>query len=84
MELANSHLRTVADADGAAILDTRAGRITTLNPTGARVWQALMRGETVEEIAESLANETGEELEALKRDVSSFIAALKEQRILPR
>ncbi len=29
----NSCLRTIANADGAAILDTEAGQITTLNPT---------------------------------------------------
>ena len=83
MKSESSHLRAVANADGAAILDTRVGQITTLNPTGARVWQALSRGETVAEIAASLADETGEELETLKRDVSSFIDALRDQQILP-
>ena len=40
----NSRLRSVANADGAAILDTEAGQITTLNSTGALVWKALERG----------------------------------------
>ncbi len=80
----SSRLCAITNSDGAAILNTSAGQITTLNPTGARVWQALERGETLEEIAASLAKETGEELETLKRDVSNFIESLRAQRVLPR
>ena len=78
------HLRTVVQQDGATILDIRHGRISTLNETGSLVWQALERGETVEAIASNLARETGEELEILKRDVLTFVEALKDQQFLPR
>jgi len=76
------HLRTVANADGAAILDTEAGRISTLNATGAYVWKALERGEDIEAIAADLARETGEQIERVKRDLGDFIDALKKLSLL--
>jgi hypothetical protein len=84
MENANAHLRTMVNEDGAAILDTRLGAIFTLNTTAARVWQGLGRGETLETIAANLASETGEEIETLKSDISSFIEDLKHRQLLPR
>jgi hypothetical protein len=78
-----SHLRMMVNRDGAAILDTQLGTISTLNSTGAYVWQALERGESVDSIAESLARDTDGEITALKRDVSAFIDALREQQLLP-
>jgi len=79
----HSHLRMMANHDGAAILDTRLGNITTLNPTGIYIWQALGRGESVEAIALDLARDTGEEISALERDVREFIDALRGQGLLP-
>ncbi len=80
----NSRLRTVANADGAAILDTEAGQITTLNSTGAMVWQALERGEEPDAIAASLARETGEQIEAVKKDIGDFIEALRKKNLSSR
>ncbi|MFC5861824.1 PqqD family protein [Acidicapsa dinghuensis] len=77
-----SHLRTVANADGAVILDTRRGRISTLNSTGAYVWAALERGDEVGQIAAELARETGEHVDALERDVRQFISALMAEQLL--
>ncbi len=77
----NSHLRTVANTDGAAILDTTAGQITTLNSTGAFVWQALGRGEDLESIAAHLARETGEQIAAVRDDLRDFTATLRKQNL---
>ena len=77
-----SHLRIVTNADGAAILDTKAGSISTLNPTGAHVWQALERGEDLETIAAGLARETGEHIAVVKKDLEDFINDLKRQHLL--
>ena len=81
-EKENSHLRTVANADGAAILDTRAGRISILNSTGAQVWKVIERGEDLETIAADLACETGEQIDVVKKDLRDFINALKQQNLL--
>jgi hypothetical protein len=77
-----AHLRTVANQDGAAVLDTERGTISTLNTTGAYIWQALEQGTREEEIVEGLAHETGESLDVIRQDVSGFIATLHEQKIL--
>ncbi|HEY4380131.1 MAG TPA: PqqD family protein [Acidobacteriaceae bacterium] len=77
-----AHLHTVVDQDGAAILDIQRGLISSLNPTGAYVWQALQRGETVETVITNLARETGEERITVERDVHDFIESLREQHLL--
>ncbi len=82
MTLRHSHFRATVNQDGAAILDTKAGRISILNSSGAYVWQAVGRGEEIETIAEGLARQTGEPIEAVKEDVIDFIEALKKQELL--
>ena len=61
MAIENLHLHTVVDRDGAAILDIERGLVSTLNSTGAYVWQGLQRGASLETIIANLASETGEE-----------------------
>jgi hypothetical protein len=78
-----THLRVIANQDGAAILDTKAGRISTLNTSGAYIWQALERGEDIEYIAQGLSRDTGEQMDVVKRDVADFIDALRRQDLLP-
>lgn len=79
----HTHLRVIANQDGAAILNIKAGKISTLNTSGAYIWQALERGADIESIAQGLSRETGEQLEAVKKDVTDFIDALKKQDLLP-
>ena len=79
----NAHLRAIVNQDGAAILDTRAGTMSTLNTSGAYVWQALERGEDLETIAMGLARGTGEEVDAVRKDVQDFIDALEKHDLLP-
>lgn len=78
----HTHLRAIVTRDGAAILDTKAGRISTLNASGAYVWQALEHGDELETIAEGLSRQTGEPTETVKRDLVEFIEALKKQNLL--
>lgn len=80
---AQSDLRTIVNQDGAVILNTTTGGITTLNSTGAFIWRAIERGDALETIAANLACETGERVDSLKRDVWEFVDALKEQELLP-
>jgi Coenzyme PQQ synthesis protein D (PqqD) len=78
----NAHLRTIVNQDGAALLDTVRGKISTLNTTGAYIWLALQRGESEEEIVDGLARETGESPDMIRQDANDFIASLHEQQIL--
>lgn len=80
----NVHLRAIVNQDGAAVLDTQAGTISTFNQTGAYIWQALERGEDLETIAANLARETGEQVDVVLEDVRDFIDALEKHNLLPR
>lgn len=78
------HLQTVIDRDGAAILDIDHGLISTLNPTGAYVWQRLENGESLATIIANLVRETGEEHLVVESDVHDFVQALRENQLLAR
>jgi hypothetical protein len=82
MSVGKTHLHTVADQDGAAILDIERGLISTLNPTGAFVWQGLERGEPLETIIANLATETGGEPWVVERDVRAFVKSLRDNHLL--
>lgn len=79
-----AHLRTVANQDGAAILDTERGTISTLNRTGAYIWQALERGESEETVVAGLARETGASANTVERDVHDFLTSLEACRLIAR
>ena len=78
----NSHLRTIANQDGAAVLDTKQGSISTMNTSGAYVWQGLERGDSLETIIANLSRETGEQQEIVERDVKNFVETLRAQKLL--
>ena len=80
----NGRLRAMMNQDGAALLDTQRGTISTLNRTGAYIWQAAQRGDPAETIAAKLARETGAELQVVVDDVREFIDSLKENNLLSR
>ena len=81
--MASKHLHVVFDRDGGAILDIAAGRISTLNSTGAFIWDRLRRSEPLELIVASLAKETGEFAAIVERDVKEFIEELNRNGLLP-
>ena len=76
------NLRAIANDDGAVILDIEHDSISTLNPTGAYVWQRLARGESLETIIANLASDTGEDLLLVDRDVREFVDDLKQRHLL--
>lgn len=76
-----SHLRSVIDQDGAVILDINRDQFFSLNPIGAYIWAGLQRGEDLDQIADALAKETGEEITRVAIDIRDFVADLKEKRL---
>lgn len=82
MRTEHSHLRTMVNQDGAAILNVTTGTITVLNSTGAFVWQGLERGEDLAMIAQELARETCRQVEPLECDVRQFIQVLRDRQLL--
>jgi hypothetical protein len=77
-------LKAIFNEDGAVILDIEHDSMSTLNPTGAYVWQGLQRGETIETIIANLASETGEDHPRIERDVREFVAELQQKQLMPR
>jgi hypothetical protein len=77
-----THFRTLVNQDGAAVLDTERGTISTLNTTGAYIWQALERGQSGEEIVDGLARETSESPEVIRQDMNDFIRALNQHKMI--
>jgi len=80
----SSELHATVNADGAIILDIRNGKISTLNSTGAYIWEALKRGEDMDTVIAALAIETGVQAETVGRDVREFVETLKENQLLVR
>jgi hypothetical protein len=76
------HLRAIANADGAVILDTKRGTLSRLNSTGRYVWEALKRGDEVPIIAERLSRETGAPASEVEQDIRAFAEDLKAQMLI--
>jgi len=76
------YLRSVVNADGAALLDTELGTLTTLNETGAFVWRAIERGESQEAIVKELARITGESIQTIESDVQHFLDDLADRKLI--
>jgi hypothetical protein len=79
----NGHLKIIVNEDGAAVLDTSLGTISTMNTAGAYIWQALERGECEEDIITDLVSETGALREVIERDMRDFLATLRDRDMLP-
>jgi hypothetical protein len=79
-----SNLKAIVSEDGAVILDIERDSMSTLNPTGAYVWQGLQRGETIETIIANLARDTGEDHLLVERDLREFVAELQQKHLIPR
>jgi hypothetical protein len=76
------NLRSIVDHDGAVILDISNNAMTTLNSTGAYIWQRLQLGLLPNEIAAELAHATGTEEGLVAIDVDEFMAQLKSKKLV--
>lgn len=82
MRSPKSDLLFAKDSDGAAILDSSRGTITTLNATGTFVWQGLQRGDSSEQIIADLVNASGVPELTVRQDVQAFLDAPEIQNLL--
>jgi Coenzyme PQQ synthesis protein D (PqqD) len=74
-------LRTVANQDGAAILDVSRNQITTLNSTGGFIWDKLQQGRTIEQAIQDLAIESDTDPAVVERGVNAFLEQLKSEHL---
>ncbi|SFS13749.1 Coenzyme PQQ synthesis protein D (PqqD) [Granulicella pectinivorans] len=82
MQEIRSDVRCVQDQDGALILDIRADRFFSLNPTATLIWNRLAAGASVTEIAHTLSRETGIDEETALTDTRECVAALTDHCLL--
>jgi len=76
------HLRTVVDQDGAAILDISRNEITTLNASGAFVWERLERGYAADGIIDELASVWHAERATVADGVYRFLQKLNAKHLI--
>ena len=82
MRDSSTHLRTITNQDGAAILDIPRHQITTLNSTGGFIWERLQQGLSVEQAIRDLATESDTAPATVEKDVHSFLEQLRSKQLL--
>lgn len=81
MTIAPAHLRSIVDHDGAVILDISRDQFFSLNTVGAYIWDRLLKGEGLDQIATGLAAETGMDYAVVVSDLNDFVSELKSKRL---
>ncbi len=76
------HLRSIVNEDGAVILDIPRNEMTTLNSTGAYIWNKLQLGKGVEEIVHDLAVESNTDPNIVEKDVHLFVEDLMAKHLV--
>jgi len=76
------NLRTILDQDGAAILDVSRNEITTLNSSGAFVWERLERGYTADGIVDELASMCHADRATVSDSVYRFLHELDAKHLI--
>ena len=76
------NLKSIVDHDGAVILDISRNSMTTLDTTGAYVWNRLRKGLAVDAIVAELARDTGADQEMIAKDVDEFMDQLKSRHLV--
>jgi len=76
-------VRSASTADGKILLDTRDGRMFSVNVTGSKILELLEQGLDEQGIAERISDDCAGNLAAIRTDVHEFIEALQKHRIVP-
>jgi hypothetical protein len=76
-----AHLRSIVDHDGGVILDIKRNQFFSLNPVGYYIWERLLKGEGLDQIATALAEDTGTEISLVMTDINDFVADLKSKQL---
>jgi hypothetical protein len=77
-----AHLRSIVDHDGAVILDKSRNAMTTLDASGAYVWERLRRGLQVDAVIAELTHDTGADESVVTKDVLEFMEQLKSRHLV--
>lgn len=75
-------VRSTTTADGRVLLDTRDGRMFSVNITGSKILELLEQGLDEQGIAERIVDDCGGTITTIRTDVHEFIDALRKYRIV--
>ena len=82
MTVAATSIRSAANGDGGILMDVEQDAMIGLNTTGSFICTGLKRGLSADEIAQELAQLTGEEFSVVEVDVREFIASMQSEKFL--
>jgi hypothetical protein len=76
--------RAIARAldDKLVVLDTESGSYFELDTVGARIWQLIAEGSTVDQVVSTLTSEFTVEPAKALRDASAFFDELRKHRLI--
>ena len=75
-------VRETASEDGAVLLDIEQGICFSLNPVGLRIWEMVKNRKSVDQIADTLAQDFPVPRSQLVSDVLEFLQALETKRLI--
>jgi hypothetical protein len=68
--------------DEAVLLDLQSGMYFGLDPVGARMWNLLAEGRTLDDVASTVAEEYGVEVGRVQSDILELVATLRGKGLL--
>jgi hypothetical protein len=77
-----SHVRSIVDADGALLLDLKAGKYYSLNHLGALIWSRVEDGLPLSEILEHLKVNFPNPANRLQTDFKVFVDDLEKKGLV--
>ena len=79
------HVRATISADGGVLLDIQKGICYSLNPVGAKIWQAIESKDghgTFEDIINTLTLQFPVSREQLTRDIDEYLRDLEKKELI--
>jgi len=77
-------VRETASEDGAVLLDVEQGVCFSLNPVGLRIWELLKKRCSLDQVADTLAQDFSVPRAQLLSDAAEFVEALETKRLIQR
>jgi DNA-binding NarL/FixJ family response regulator len=68
--------------DEVVILDLETSVYYSLNETASRIWELIGKGLSEEAIADDVADEYGQNVKSVKKDVSTLIKKMKKEKLI--
>ena len=75
-------VRETINQDGAVLLDIKQGLCFSMNPVGARVWEMLKAGSSVDQIARALELEFQVPRTQIEADIAEFLDDLRVRNLI--